>query len=548
MPATATRPGPSRVRPRRADGRRTRPGDEIGGFRLVKLIGRGAFGSVFEAEEVRGLESARGGQGAGGRACRRRALPQAIRRRDACPRGARAHPHVVPLYGAGEDRGCSLHRDAARRVRSSGAVAAGRPSRTALVAAVVGQVAAALDYAHSARLRPPRRQARERAGRAARRSPALLRDRFRHRLGARAGGLDDGRARRPRGTYAYMAPETIEARPSRDGRGDGYSLACVAHECLCGSAFFLRASEPATMMAQLKEPPPPLARELGLVPGSTPCSPGSWRRIRHAGFRLARSSPRRWRPSSGGRRGPHRRARGVVALAVGGCGRRWRDRSRGHPRWRWIERDAAAVGCARPRDGSRCAASAVASMTVADLNGDGREDVIVTRVERGVRRGALSRSCSTSAAGSSTRRRLWWPIARGGRPERGRRRRPHRRRSGRRAARRPRGPGGAVGGATLLVHQGDSIRLAARPPAGRIALRADDRPRSRSPTSMPMAGSTCSSTTPRGARHPSCGTAERTPTAARPSNSSTIASRPRSPVDPRITPLPRSWPDRAHRR
>ena len=71
----------------------------------------------------------------------------------------------------------------------------------------------------------------------------------------------------PRGTYAYMAPEAIEARPSRDGRGDGYSLACVAHECLCGSAFFQRASEPATMMAQLKETAPPLAGELGLVAG-----------------------------------------------------------------------------------------------------------------------------------------------------------------------------------------------------------------------------------------------------------------------------------------
>ena len=81
------------------------PGDEIGGFRLVKLIGRGAFGSVFEAEEQQGLGrrvavKVLAGELAGDERYRRRFVAEtralAVLER---------HPHVVPVYGAGEDRG-----------------------------------------------------------------------------------------------------------------------------------------------------------------------------------------------------------------------------------------------------------------------------------------------------------------------------------------------------------------------------------------------------------------------------------------------------------
>ena len=242
------------------------PGDEIGGFRLVKLIGRGAFGSVFEAEELGGL----------GRRVAVKVLAGGLadderyRRRFVAETRALAvlerHPHVVPLYGAGEDRGVLyiamllVESDLRAVLRESGRL----PPQ--LVATVVGQVAEALDYAHSLGfvhrdVKPANVLFAQPGGR-----PHCYVTDFGIASAPEPAESTTGGLGGPRGTYAYMAPETIEARPSRDGRGDGYSLACVAHECLCGSAFFQRASEPATMMAQLKETAPPVASELGLVP------------------------------------------------------------------------------------------------------------------------------------------------------------------------------------------------------------------------------------------------------------------------------------------
>ena len=145
------------------------------------------------------------------------------------------HPHVVPVYGAGEDRGVLyiamllVESDLRAVLAESGTL----PPQ--LVATVVGEVAAALDYAHSLGfvhrdVKPANVLFAQPV------AAALLRDRLRDCFGAGTGRLDDGWARRSERTYAYMAPEVIEARPSRDGRGDGYSLACVAHECLSGSA------------------------------------------------------------------------------------------------------------------------------------------------------------------------------------------------------------------------------------------------------------------------------------------------------------------------
>ena len=125
------------------------PGDEIGGFRLIKLIGRGAFGSVFEAEEQHGLGrrvavKVLAGELAGDERYRRRFVAE-TRALAVVER----HPHVVPVYGAGEDGGVLYI--AMRLVDSDlRAVLAERGTLPPqLVATIVGQVAAALDYAHS---------------------------------------------------------------------------------------------------------------------------------------------------------------------------------------------------------------------------------------------------------------------------------------------------------------------------------------------------------------------------------------------------------------
>lgn len=65
------------------------------------------------------------------------------------------------------------------------------------------------------------------------------------------------------GTLDYVAPEQISGRPV-DGRCDVYSLACVVHETLAGAPPFQRDDDMALLWAHQFDPPPPLT---GLRPG-----------------------------------------------------------------------------------------------------------------------------------------------------------------------------------------------------------------------------------------------------------------------------------------
>jgi serine/threonine-protein kinase len=57
------------------------------------------------------------------------------------------------------------------------------------------------------------------------------------------------------GTVDYVAPEQISGKPV-DGRCDLYSLACVAYEALCGVPPYRREDDLALLWAHLHEPPP----------------------------------------------------------------------------------------------------------------------------------------------------------------------------------------------------------------------------------------------------------------------------------------------------
>ncbi|MEU4496721.1 serine/threonine-protein kinase [Streptomyces sp. NPDC023998] len=69
------------------------------------------------------------------------------------------------------------------------------------------------------------------------------------------------------GTLDYVAPEQISGRPV-DGRCDVYSLACVVYESMAGAPPFQRDDDMALLWAHQYDPPPPLTGERPDLPSA----------------------------------------------------------------------------------------------------------------------------------------------------------------------------------------------------------------------------------------------------------------------------------------
>src|SRR5688500_4971807 len=156
------------------------------------------------------------------------------------------HPHVLPVYAAGEEEGrlyLALRlvpgEDLGALLLREGPL----PPERAL--ALLAQIGSALDAAHEAGL----------LHRDVKPAKVLLAD------GGHAYLSDFGLARTTdasastphlAGTYAYVAPELIEGRKPT-AACDRYAFACVAYECLAGRPPFVRAAEAALLVAHLRE-------------------------------------------------------------------------------------------------------------------------------------------------------------------------------------------------------------------------------------------------------------------------------------------------------
>jgi serine/threonine-protein kinase len=70
------------------------------------------------------------------------------------------------------------------------------------------------------------------------------------------------------GTPNYMSPEQVGGDRALDARGDIYSLACVAYECLAGEPPFIGPTFQAVIAAVMTAEPPPLAVRRRTVPES----------------------------------------------------------------------------------------------------------------------------------------------------------------------------------------------------------------------------------------------------------------------------------------
>jgi len=240
------------------------PGAEIAGCRIEAIAGRGGMGIVYRATQL-----SLGRPVALKLIAPERASDAGFRERferESRLAAAIDHPNVIPVYGAGEEAGhlylvmryvagTDLQALLARERRLA-------PDRAA---AIVGQVAAALDAAHAAGL--VHRDVKP-ANMLLGGEHAYLAD-----FGLTRVALSDERMTTTGhwlGTVDYMAPEQFEGG-AVDARADVYALGCVLHTALTGETPFPRGTVPATMLAHLSDPPP--------RPSATPGVPEAFDRV-----------------------------------------------------------------------------------------------------------------------------------------------------------------------------------------------------------------------------------------------------------------------------
>ena len=246
---------------------------EMGAYRMHRLLGEGGMGEVWLAEHrmlarpvaVKLIHSSK--IKALGPGERDRLLARF--QREAKSLARLRSPHTIEIYDFGVSDGGDLFyvmelldgMDLHQLVRQFGPQPQGR------VQSILGQAARSLDEAHRQKLihrdiKPANiyvcRQAEEL-------DQVKVLDfgmvRFLRGAGQEAAGGDDGLTvdGRWEGTPTYMAPEQVEQRPSIDGRADLYALALVGYFLITGKDIFKRETPVASIMAQVKDDPPPFA-------------------------------------------------------------------------------------------------------------------------------------------------------------------------------------------------------------------------------------------------------------------------------------------------
>jgi len=237
------------------------PGSRIAGYLIEAQIGRGGMAVVYRASDPRLNRSVAlkilAPELTGDAAFRQRFL------REMRAAAAVDHPHIVPVFDAGEADGVlfiAMRYVSGQDLRTL--LDAERTLPAARVAHIVAQVASALDEAHSRGLihrdvKPGNVLIGTVAG-TGQPDHVYLSD-----FGLSKPALSSANLTLTGqflGTIDYMAPEQVEGRVI-DGRADEYALACTAFEMLAGAPPFQRDQGLAVMWAQLSAAAPSLRAE-----------------------------------------------------------------------------------------------------------------------------------------------------------------------------------------------------------------------------------------------------------------------------------------------
>jgi serine/threonine-protein kinase len=221
----------------------SRVGSQFGPYRLLRLLGRGGMGEVYEAEDT-----------VKDRTVALKLLSDAFSndpvfrlrlQREARTAGRLNEPHIVPIHDFGEIDGLLYVDmrlidgvDVASMLSNSGPIV---PARAV---AIVRQIASALDAAHGAGVM--HRDVKPENILVSEQDFAYLVD-----FGIASATADEKLTQMGTavGTLKYMAPERF-TDTDVTSRVDVYSLACVLYECLTGSAPY-RGSQVTLMNAHL---------------------------------------------------------------------------------------------------------------------------------------------------------------------------------------------------------------------------------------------------------------------------------------------------------
>jgi len=239
------------------------PGSRVAGYEIMRLVGVGGMAAVYQARDVQlgrvvALKLPTGDEAAVVRFVREARAVAAV-----------DHPHIIPVYAAGEAPDGTQYI-AMRFVPGgtlAGVIAASGVLTARRAAGFISPVASALDAAHGASLvhrdvKPGNILVDTRRG-----GPEhpYLTDFGIVRAMLSAGTLT--LAGQFLGTPDYAAPEQAGGQPV-DGRADQYALACVAFETLTGTVPFKRDLPVATLYAHASLPPPrPTSLRDDLPPG-----------------------------------------------------------------------------------------------------------------------------------------------------------------------------------------------------------------------------------------------------------------------------------------
>jgi class 3 adenylate cyclase/ABC-type transport system substrate-binding protein/streptogramin lyase len=237
-------------------------GTSLAGYRVERLLGRGAMGGVYLARDEHLDRLVAVKLVASGLSDDERFRSRFLR--ESRLAAALDHPAVVPIYGAGEADGLLYLAmryvpggDLRGVLRGHGVLA---PERALTI---LEQIGGALDAAHERGL----------VHRDVKPGNILL------DAGDRAYLADFGLAKHAAtvnslsregvfsGTIDYVAPEQIQGRDV-DGRTDVYALACVLFECLAGRPPYQRETDLAVVFAHLSDAAPALSALRPELPAS----------------------------------------------------------------------------------------------------------------------------------------------------------------------------------------------------------------------------------------------------------------------------------------